>query len=241
MPQIPVVLASRSPRRLELLARIVPAFLEASSDVEDTGSDLMPEVPLDQLNLNPGFYVPPASDPRLWAWRKAADVASSRVGSHPGNALFLGADTVVLRREGPLGKPKSPADATDMLRSLRGTDHYVLTGVAILSLAEHGFHTRALEVCASSVTMRDFSDMELEGYVETGEPMDKAGAYALQGLGGALVETVQGCHTNVVGLPLCLVRTLLLKEGVEVLEAPPGRYCENCMDNSRLLHGPGSK
>jgi septum formation protein len=122
-------------------------------------------------------------------------------------AVVLAADTEVVLDGRLLGKPRDAADAIRMLRQLRGRQHEVITGLA---LVEAGGRAREqAEVVVSRVTMADYSDTEVEAYVATGEPFDKAGAYAIQGLGGRLVASVDGCYTNVVGLPVETTRRLL--------------------------------
>lgn len=125
-------------------------------------------------------------------------------------AVVLGADTEVVWEGALLGKPRDPADAARMLKLLRGRVHEVVTGVA---LVEAGGDREASEAVVTRVRMSGYSDEEIEAYVETGEPFDKAGAYAVQGLGGRLVAEVDGCFTNVVGLPLTTTRRLLERWG----------------------------
>ena len=170
--------------------------------------------------------MPDADDPRLWAWRKARDVATHLNGAED-DTIILGADTVVLSRERPLGKPRDEEEAREMLLLLRATDHFVVTGYAILHSGEveSPIHINA---CLTRVWMRDFNAEELTGYVTSGEPFDKAGAYALQGLGGRLVERVEGCATNVIGLPLCEVRGELEELGVATLPLLSRGYCDFC-------------
>ena len=114
-----------------------------------------------------------------------------------------------------LGKPRDADDAARMLRDLRGREHEVITGLAVVELPEAG---PAPEPETASVTSRvrmgEYSDDEIAAYVATGEPLDKAGAYAVQGLGGRLVAAVDGCFTNVIGLPLTTTRALLARRGL---------------------------
>lgn len=153
----------------------------------------------------------PATLARL-ALRKARAVAARhRAG------LVLGADTVVVVDDQPLGKPADPADAAAMLRRLRGRTHEVLTGVAVVDAATG---REAAETVTTRVRMKAYSDAELEAYVATGEPLDKAGAYAVQGAGGALVDALDGSWSNVVGLPLEATAGLLRRFGAAV-SAPP--------------------
>lgn len=161
----------------------------------------------------------PAAYARLLARQKAEDVASR----HPGR-IVLGADTVVTVDGLSLAKPADASDAVRMLRVLRGRTHTVVTGVALCGRGKDGGGA-----VAARVSMRQYSDDEIERYVATGEPMDKAGAYAVQGLGGALVERVVGCYPTVVGLPLCLTMALLRHCGLGTCVIP-GARCDhrNC-------------
>lgn len=130
------------------------------------------------------------------------------------DAVVLGADTIVVVDGVILGKPGGVAEAVQMLRRLRNRVHEVLTGVAVVRARERDERTA---VVCTRVTMRDYSEAEIARYVATGEPLDKAGAYAVQEGGGQLVARVDGCYTNVVGLPLTTTRALLESFGVTVL------------------------
>ncbi len=187
---VPLVLASRSPRRQALLStlglsfRVIPAEIE-----ENIGKDLPPEVLVEEL-----------------AHRKAQAVASR----FP-EAAILAADTVVVRDTKILGKPSSPEEAQEMLRSLSGTWHQVFTGVCLLwKERQKLFHT------VTEVRFRVLTPEEIRAYISTGEPMDKAGAYAIQGLAAAFVEGVKGSVTGVVGLPLAETIKILQEWGVIV-------------------------
>ncbi len=138
-------------------------------------------------------------------------------GTFP-NDVILAADTVVSIDDLILGKPVDVCDALRMLRLLRGRSHTVVTGVAVRGAVPGD------GVVAATVRMRASTDGELETYIASGEPMDKAGAYAVQGLGGDFVESVQGCLETVIGLPLCLCGELLRAAGIEV---PPWPACEH--------------
>ncbi len=130
-------------------------------------------------------------------------------------AVILGADTEVVLDGRLLGKPGDPADAARMLRELRGREHEVITGLALVELDAPGAPSRQETTSVTSrVRMGDYDDAAIEAYVGTGEPLDKAGAYAVQGLGGQLVAGVVGCFTNVVGLPLTTTRALLERRGL---------------------------
>jgi septum formation protein len=194
-----LILASASPRRRALLARLgLPFAVEPSGIVEV----LIPGVPLAELAT------------RL-ASAKAEDVARRAAAGAP-PAVVLGADTLVGVDGRALGKPASPDEARAMLRALRGRPHEVVTGVAV----RHAGGPLPAQTAAvtSRVTMRAYGDDEIDAYVATGEPADKAGAYAVQGRGRALVAAVEGCYTNVVGLPLRTTARLLRAAGLEPRE-----------------------
>jgi septum formation protein len=203
-----IVLASSSPRRRELLTRagIRFAVLEPPPD---------PPLP-------PGVCADLGC--QLIARQKAVVVAA-RVG--PG-CFVVAADTVVVGPHGPLGKPGTPEVALRMLAELRGRRHTVLTGICVLHT---GTSAEALAVSRSLVKMREFSDQELVTYVASGEPLDKAGAYGVQGGGGDLVEAVSGRVDTVVGLDVALTLRLLAEAGypdplpraTDVPLAPPRR------------------
>lgn len=133
--------------------------------------------------------------------------------------IVLGADTVVAIDGEALGKPADAADARAMLRRLRGREHEVITGVAVVD-ARSGRAERF--AVTSRVRMAPYDDAAIDAYVTTGEPLDKAGAYAIQGAGGALVAGYEGSYSNVVGLPLAETARLLSAFGVAVSE-PPAR------------------
>lgn len=198
-----------------------------ASSVEEEGCELHLDAQLPALPLPPDFAVPQDADPRLWAWRKAADVMTSNSRPAPDD-LVLGADTIVISREKVLGKPRNLAEARAMLLLLRGTDHFVVTGFSLL-MSRNGLPvTLNIGLAATRVVMRDFNESELEGYVVTGESLDKAGAYALQGKGGELISTVDGCITNVIGLPVWKIRPVLLEAGISLLPYPDDGYCHSC-------------
>ena len=189
-----VILASASPRRRELLARLVRDFSVIPADV-------------DELLSAP---ITPASVAAL-ALTKARAVAG-RI-SH---GVVLGADTIVVVDGEPFGKPTSPDHARSMLRRLRGRSHEVITGVGVI---DAGSRREAATAVTTTVFMMSFTDQAIDDYVATGEPLDKAGAYAIQERGRDLVAGYVGSYTNVIGLPLAATRRLLSDFGVG---APPG-------------------
>jgi septum formation protein len=182
----PLILASASPRRRELLAQLGLTFQVEPADVDERPHP----------HEAPGAYVA----------RIARDKACTLARRHPG-ALVLAADTTVVLAGQVLGKPEDEADARRMLGALAGRAHQVLTAVAL-----EGPHS-ALHVEQTQVHMRQASAEELAWYVSTGEPRDKAGAYAIQGRGGFLVERIEGSYSNVVGLPLAQTVRMLCEAG----------------------------
>ena len=186
-----LVLASASPRRQELLTRLGVPFTVRPSHI--------PEV------HPPGS---PAQGVAAVALDKARAIAREWTG---GPAVVLGADTEVILDGRYLGKPGDAADAVRMLRALRGRSHEVITGLALVASPLGREETAAV---TTRVTMARASDDEIAAYVATGEPLDKAGAYAVQGLGGRLVAHVDGCLTNVIGLPVETTRRLLAAWGL---------------------------
>ena len=150
--------------------------------------------------------------PTEWVKTLARGKAMEVARRHP-DALVIGADTAVLVDDEMMGKPKDPADARRMLRRLSGRTHRVVTGVALCHLSR-GYDV--VEVESTDVTFGPLTDDEIARYVATGEPMDKAGAYGIQGFGATLVCGIRGCYFNVVGLPLYRLARMLSDYGVDL-------------------------
>lgn len=172
-----IILASASPRRRELLKLICEDFKSVSPDVDET-------VPA-QVEI--------LESPRFLAVKKAMNVC----GCLSEKAVVIGCDTGVFIDNEMLGKPKDEEDAFSMLKKLQGKEHLVVTGCCITD----GTHKREFSV-TSRVFFYPLSDEDIEDYIATGEPMDKAGAYGIQGKGSLLIEKIQGDYFNIVGLPL---------------------------------------
>lgn len=187
-----IVLASQSPRRKELLGRMGLEFVTQASKIDESAFD----------GLEARELVATLSREKAqWIARQL-----------DGETLVIGADTVVVRDGAALGKPKDAEDAVAMLLSLSGRDHQVCTGVTVCR------GDRVLtQVEETQVTFRNLTEAEVRQYVSTGEPMDKAGAYGIQGLGGLLVEGIRGDYSNVVGLPVCRLGQMLKDFGVDCL------------------------
>jgi len=189
----PIILASASPRRQQLLAETGLPFTVAVSEVDEEA-------------INSG-------SPREIAEQRALHKARAVAKTLPGG-LVIGADTIVLCQGQVLGKPKDTADAKRLLSLLSGRSHRVITGVCVLEAPDG----RCLVASAcTKVVFRRLSPEEIDRYVATGEPMDKAGAYGIQGKGALLVERIVGDYFNVVGLPLTLLARLLKEFGVHML------------------------
>ena len=188
-----LILASASPRRAALLEQIGVAFTVIPANVDEARRD----------DESAESYVA-----RL-AKTKARAVANTA----PENTAILGADTVVVKNGEILLKPRDDADARHMLSTLSGAPHEVLTSVA-LALADDESHCETI-VVKTSVRFRELSAREIARYVAGGEPQDKAGAYGIQGVAGAFVESITGSYSNVVGLPLAETYRLLVENGVE--------------------------
>ncbi len=182
-----LILASQSPRRIELLKQILPDFEVLPSQVEEKiRSDLSPQ-----------------DNALLLAREKALEVARRRPGH-----WVLGADTLVVLEDTLLGKPVDGSDARAILKRLSGRAHQVITGVALVN------DSVLQEAAVSHVVLHPLTEKQIDDYINTGEPLDKAGAYAIQGKGRAVVASYSGSYSNIVGLPLETVRRLLEKAGI---------------------------
>jgi len=188
-----IILASASPRRAFLLKQIGLDFQVIPSSVEEIAdSHLEPQEMVLKL-----------------AKRKAQAVSRE----YP-QAIVLGADTVVCCEGRILGKPRDREEAAEMLYFLSGRVHEVVSGVVLQRLIPESVRGEAV---TTRVKFRDLTDEEITGYIATGEPLDKAGAYGIQGLGALLVEKIEGCYFNVVGLPLSRLPDLFREFGVDLL------------------------
>jgi septum formation protein len=197
-PAQTIVLASASPRRRELLAQVGINFQVVPSTADETLlADETPEAHVKRLSCD-----------------KAMEVASRPEQS---GRWFIGSDTVVVRDEIILGKPADASEAAKMLSSLSGRSHRVISGYAV--------HDREADRTLSAavttkVFFKDLTSREIDGYIATHEPFDKAGAYAIQGIGSFMVPCIEGSYTNVVGLPLCEVIAALEELGaVELFDS----------------------
>ena len=193
-----IVLASQSPRRRELLERMgIRDFTVLSPDVDERAFD----------------GLPPEELVRRLSEEKAAAVAA-RVD---GDCLIIAADTVVALDGAVLGKPEDELEAFKMLTTLSGVRHQVHTGVTVRQRERRDTGHEE-----TGVTFRELTEREIEAYVKTGEPMDKAGAYGIQGYGALLVEGISGDYYNVMGLPVCRLGRMLSGFGVDCLGLASG-------------------
>lgn len=193
-----IILASGSPRRKQLLAQMgIETFRVISSDADET--------------VEPGLS--PARIVEILSTRKAEAVADH---AKPGG-LVIAADTIVALDGAVLGKPNDGLEAFRMLSALSGRRHQVYTGVTLLRDGE-----RRTEHEVTTVTFRELTQDDITRYIATGEPMDKAGAYGIQGYGALLVERIEGDYFNVMGLPVCRLGRMLAGMGTDCLALAAG-------------------
>lgn len=191
-----IILASASPRRRELL--------------EMLGVQNMTVMPAQGEEASCEGMSP--SDAVLALSRAKAEEVAQRCSEAGRSGIIIAADTVVASEQNILGKPRSEAHAAEMLRSLSGRTHKVYTGVTIIA------GSRVLAAAEeTAVTFRSLSEREIAAYIATGEPMDKAGAYGIQGIASLFVEKIDGDFFNVMGLPLCRLAQLLSEVGVNLI------------------------
>jgi septum formation protein len=184
-----LILASQSPRRYELLKQLGLEFDVIPSRIEEDFIE--------------------GESPRKHVLRLAEAKALDVGNQHP-DRWVVAADTIVYVDHSILGKPKSREEAKKMLRRLSGKEHQVLTGFSVHHLAKGKGDREAVQ---TAVKVKKLTPAEMEWYVETGEPFDKAGGYAVQGIGSFMIELIKGSYTNVVGLPLCELIQMLSRLG----------------------------
>lgn len=192
-----IILASASPRRAELMKQMGLEFEVLVSAAEEE-------------------MQPPEHHPEEYA-RTLARLKAEDVAQRVADGIVIGADTIVVLDENILNKPSDDADALRMLTMLQGRTHQVITAVALLDVTNGSVAHRALEHVSTDVTMRPATEPELRAYIATGEPRDKAGAYAIQGRGSVLIERITGDYFNVVGLPIFTLARMLSAVGVSTL------------------------
>jgi MAF protein len=213
-----LVLASNSPRRRQLLALGNWKYNVAVSDVDESQQT--------------------GESPRDYVLRLAREKALGVTKKSEASAIVIGADTAVIDGTEILGKPADPKDAERILSQLRGHTHQVYTGVAIYRISDGKMLT---ELCVTEVPLRAYSDDEISAYVQTGDPLDKAGAYAIQNPQFHPVQSMQGCYASVMGLPMChVVRALGKLEVLPAADVPLA--CQSllnyaCPVSSAILRG----
>lgn len=185
-PVLPLILASGSPRRRELLDLMGLTYTVETPDVDESFSGRPSETVMEISR------------------RKAAAVAARHSDS-----IIIAADTLVFA-DGALGKPHTPERAKEMLRSLAGNWHHVYTGITVIN-THSGRILRNVD--KTRVHLVPMTEQEIDAYVATGEPLDKAGAYGIQGMGGMFVDRIDGSYSNVVGLPMSMLRIMLAQVG----------------------------
>ncbi|MHB1130929.1 MAG: Maf family protein [Chloroflexota bacterium] len=203
-----LVLASASPRRREILGALGLPFVVRAADVDET---------------------PTAGESPAATVCRLAVAKARAVTLEPEERFVIAADTMVVLEGEVLGKPADPAEATTMLCRLRARPHEVISGVAVL---DHAGGRLAADALTTRVWMRDYADAEIAAYVASGEPFDKAGAYAIQDPVFRPVARLEGCYLNVVGLPLCLLLSLLWEAGASLDPPDPRqirRLCPHCL------------
>ncbi len=216
MKQNKFVLASNSPRRKQLFGLGGWDFTVIAADVDETPFE--------------------GEAPREYVIRLAKAKASAIQARAESDVVIVGSDTTVVDGNQILGKPVNEADARRMLKQLRGRTHQVLTGIAILQN-----ETMTADICVTDVPMRDYSDDEIERYIQSGDPMDKAGAYAIQHPEFKPVDVLDGCYASVMGLPLCHILRALRQFQVSALGDVPNA-CQSllkydCKVSSAVLNG----
>lgn len=190
-----IILASGSPRRKMLLSQLGIDFVSVAADVDEIwDQDMEPALQCQRL----------------------AQAKADNIQVEDADSLIIAADTVVVLGDIVLGKPESPAHARRMLSLLSGRKHRVITGLCIRNTRTDKRESTS-EI--TTVSFRTIREEEIDAYILTGEPLDKAGAYAVQGLGAIFVEKVEGCYYNVVGLPLHTLYQMLYRQGVFLLGA----------------------
>jgi septum formation protein len=196
-----IILASSSPRRQELLRSLHLPMLIYPSDVDETvEANLSPVQIVEQLSV-----------------RKASAVREQLLhkdNNEWSDGIVLGSDTIVVWNGQVLGKPDDQHHAKEMLSLLQGTVHHVYSGIALIDMRTG--ETMIGHRC-TTVRMKTLTEEQLVRYIASGEPMDKAGAYAIQGLGATLVESIEGCYFNVVGLPVSLLSDMLKDLGINIV------------------------
>jgi septum formation protein len=190
-----IILASASPRRKMLLDNIGLTFDIIPSNVDESGY----------------YNLPPEESVKILSLKKAEDIAYNI--DYP--AIVIGSDTTVAIDNLSLGKPESFEDAFRMLKLLSGRYHKVLSGIAII---DNTTRKTVIDCVCSEVLFKELTDDEIATYIKTGEPMDKAGSYAIQGIASLFIKGISGCYNNIVGLPVFRLTEILKDFGINIIE-----------------------
>jgi len=214
-----LILASNSPRRRQLLELVGISFKVAPADLDERRlPGELPDVHVQRLAESKARAVAVRVVP---SFSLASNTALS-------DWLILAADTIVVEGDDILGKPASPEDAARILRRLRGRTHQVFTAIVLLQSLD-GKLVR--EICRTRVPMRFYQDDEIQAYIDSGDPMDKAGAYAIQHPAFHPVESLQGCYASVMGMPLCHLVRAMDRLGISALTDVP-KACQAALNYS---------
>lgn len=196
-----VILASGSPRRKEIMDIMGIKYEVISSDVKEEVRETEPAAMVKALAILKSNAV--------------ADIINKEKQKDQ-EYIIIGADTMVFYEENALGKPKDVEDAVRMISMLSGNTHEVYTGVGIVILHYDGTREELSTAVSTKVSVQDMTIAQIREYVATGEPMDKAGAYAIQGQFGIYIKEIQGDYYNVVGFPIAKIYSMLLKKGIDL-------------------------
>ncbi len=230
-----ILLASQSPRRRELLSCTGLGFDVTSADVDE--SILPDESPANYVLRLAEAKARAVPHPGLPPGEEGTSSLSLRERAG-GEGIVIGSDTAVVDADQILGKPRDAREAEAMLRQLRGRTHQVYTAIAIYHPEGGMLET---DLCISDVPMRAYEDAEVDTYIQSGDPLDKAGGYAIQHAGFHPVESFSGCFASVMGLPICHTARTLEKAGVSVSADMP-QHCQSslnydCTISSAVLRG----
>lgn len=215
-PSHPLVLASASPRRRQIIRQLGLPYSVCVSPADEDAAQLHYNGPADGLAQ----------------WTAAHKAVMTLTLPEYANHLIIAADTTVLLEDQILNKPRDEAHARELLLSLRGRWHRVVTGVVVAAMIDGQLQMHG-KSCITPVLMRPYSEEEIAAYIASGDPMDKAGAYGIQHPEFQPTERINGCYLNVVGLPLCTLVELLAK--FDVSPAATGLQCTACPWSERCL------
>jgi septum formation protein len=198
LSQRPLLLASASPRRRQIISRLELPFSVTIPPGDEDKAQAQYQGPIEGLAC----------------WTAMHKALMMLTLPEMANSLLITADTTVLLDDQELGKPRDAAHARELLQALRGRWHHVVTGVVVSTLIDGEITLRG-KSCTTPVLMRNYSDAEIDAYIATGDPLDKAGAYGIQHPQFQPTEKIDGCYLNVVGLPLCTLVPLLAEFGIQ--------------------------